>query len=92
MKKNKIIAISMVMTLSLSFTLTGCSNNNNKSSKVETSIVETGAPESSTPDEYTIEDDQYNVKNVIINDIDPLIHSFWYSILKHKNEFIDFSI
>ena len=29
------------------------------------------------------------VKNVIINDIDPLIHSFWYSILKHKNEFID---
>ena len=67
MKKNKIIAMLMVMTLSLSFTLTGCSNNNNnKSSKVETSIVETGAPESSAPDEYTIEDDQYNVKNVII--------------------------
>lgn len=66
MKKNKIIAILMVMTLSLSFTLTGCSDNNNKSSKVETSIVETGAAESSTPDEYTIEDEQYNVKNVII--------------------------
>ena len=63
MKKNKIIAILMVMTLS--FTLTGCSDNNS-SSKVETSIVETGAAESSTPDEYTIEDDQYNVKNVII--------------------------
>ena len=65
MKKNKIIAILMVVTLALSFTLTSCSDNNS-SRKVETSIVETGASESSTPDEYTIEDDQYNVENVII--------------------------
>lgn len=63
MKKNKIIAILMVMTLSC--TLISCSNDNSNN-KVETSIVETGAAESSTPDEYTIEDDQYNVKNVII--------------------------
>lgn len=63
MKKNKIIAILMVMTLSC--TLISCSNDNSNS-KVETSIVETGVAESSTPDEYTIEDDQYNVKNVII--------------------------
>lgn len=62
MKKNKIIAILMVMTLS--FTLIGCSDDDSR--KVETSIVETGAPESSTPDEYNIEDDQYNVENVII--------------------------
>ena len=63
MKKNKIIAILMVMTLSC--TLISCSNDNSNN-KVETSIVETGVAESSTPDEYTIEDDQYNVKNVII--------------------------
>lgn len=65
MKKNKIIAILMVMTLSLSLTLTGCGDNNS-SSKIETSIVGTGTSESSVSDEYTIEDDQYNVKNVII--------------------------
>lgn len=29
------------------------------------------------------------VKNVIINDIDPLVHSFWYSILKHNKKFIN---
>lgn len=29
------------------------------------------------------------VKNVIINDIDPLIHSFWYSVIKHNKKFID---
>lgn len=29
------------------------------------------------------------VKSLVINDYDPAIYSFWYSILNHTNEFID---
>ncbi len=29
------------------------------------------------------------VNKVVINDIDPLIYSFWYSVLKHNKKFID---
>ena len=58
MKKVKIVAIVMVMTLAC--TLTACSNDKDKS-KIETSVVE-----NANPDDYTIEDDVYNVKNVVI--------------------------
>ncbi len=62
MKKVKIVAIVMVMTLAC--TLTACGNDKNKSnnkSKIETSVLE-----NADPTEYTIEDDVYNVKNVVI--------------------------
>ena len=29
------------------------------------------------------------IKQIVINDIDPLIYSFWYSILKHNKKFIN---
>lgn len=29
------------------------------------------------------------VNNIILNDLDPLIYSFWYSVLNHNAEFID---
>lgn len=58
MKKIKIVAIVMVMTLAC--TLTACSSDKDKS-KIETSVVE-----NADSDDYTIEDDVYNVKNVVI--------------------------
>ena len=68
MKKVKIVAIVMVMTLAC--TLTACSNDKDKS-KIETSVVE-----NANPDDYTIEDDVYNVKNVVIK----------YPILKYSDD------
>ena len=64
MRKNKIIAVLMIIPIS--FMLAGCNSDNNKTKKVETSVVETASSENTDPDEYTIEDDVYNVMNVVI--------------------------